>query len=219
MALSEEILNVKWLESSSPSWTRSVLSHDQALKWAKAKVFVYSDSVLCLGMMHESKDGPLPTKKQWESMEKQLNSSGIFSQDFSSFPVLQEIQKGLARKNIKPEEFRDRIIFMSTFDDIDWTKTGKDGICISNSESQRIREEILARTLNFSRSWVGMRSGMNIFLLSKGEWAMADKMVQRFKESDHPVFRSISALSRGILKKGRDNIHSNGDSANTELLF
>ena len=118
MELSEEILNVKWLESSSPSWTRSVLSHDQALKWAKAKVFVYSDSVLCLGMMHESKDGPLPTKKQWESMEKQLNSSGIFSQDFSSFLVLQEIQTGLARKNIKPEEFRDRIIFMSTFNDM-----------------------------------------------------------------------------------------------------
>ena len=34
---SEEILNVKPLESSSPSWTRSVLSYDHAIKWAKAK--------------------------------------------------------------------------------------------------------------------------------------------------------------------------------------
>ena len=46
-------------------------------------------------------------------------------------------------------------------------------------------------------------------------------MVQRFKESGHPVFRSTSAFSRGILKqdKGKRTIHFNGDSMNTELLF
>ena len=55
-----------------------------------------------------------------ESMEKQLNSSGIFS----SLQILQEIQRDLKRKNIEPEEFTDRIVFMSTFNDIDWTKKG-----------------------------------------------------------------------------------------------
>ena len=29
-------------------WKRSTLCHDQVVKWAKAKVHVYSDSVLCL---------------------------------------------------------------------------------------------------------------------------------------------------------------------------
>ena len=53
---SEEIRNVKSLESSSPSRTRSVLSHDQAIKWTKAKVRVYSDSVPCVGQMNESKE-------------------------------------------------------------------------------------------------------------------------------------------------------------------
>ena len=53
---SEGILNLKFLESSSPSWTRSVLSHDRAIKWAKAKVCVYADSVPCLGQMNESKE-------------------------------------------------------------------------------------------------------------------------------------------------------------------
>ena len=37
---SEEILNVKTIDSPSPSWTRSVLSHDQAIKWAEAKVLL-----------------------------------------------------------------------------------------------------------------------------------------------------------------------------------
>ena len=39
-------------------------------------------------------------------------------------------------------------------------------------------------------------------------------MVQRFRETGHLVFISISALSRGILKqeKGTTSIHFNGDS-------
>ena len=44
-----EILDVKTIEWTSLSWTRSTLSHDQVMKWTKAKVRVYSDSALCLG--------------------------------------------------------------------------------------------------------------------------------------------------------------------------
>ena len=46
---SEEILIVKCPEYSSPSWARSVFANDQAIMWAKAKVCVYADSVLCVG--------------------------------------------------------------------------------------------------------------------------------------------------------------------------
>ena len=46
-------------------------------------------------------------------------------------------------------------------------------------------------------------------------------MVERFKDTGHPVFRSIGAFSCEILKKknGRDTIHFNADASNTELLF
>ena len=40
---SEEILNVECLRHSSPSWERSMLANDQAIKWAKARVFVFAD--------------------------------------------------------------------------------------------------------------------------------------------------------------------------------
>ena len=46
--------------------------------------------------------------------------------------------------------------------------------------------------------------------LKKGEWdSTADNMVQQFKETGHLVFKSISALSRGILKqkKGKSTVH------------
>ena len=45
---------------------RSVLSHDQAIKWAKAKVCVYADSVLCVGQM---KDSPGATERWKGQME------------------------------------------------------------------------------------------------------------------------------------------------------
>ena len=50
----EETLNVKCLEYSSPSWARSALANDQAIKWTKAKVCVYANSVLCVGQMKDS---------------------------------------------------------------------------------------------------------------------------------------------------------------------
>ena len=43
---SGEILNLRSLEYSSPSRTRSTLVNDEAVKWAKAKAGVYADSVL-----------------------------------------------------------------------------------------------------------------------------------------------------------------------------
>ena len=42
--------------------------------------------------------------------------------------------KDLQDRNIEPEKFEDRIIFMSMFNDIRWTKRGHAEKCISNSE-------------------------------------------------------------------------------------
>ena len=75
---SEEILMVRCLEYSSPSWTRSILATDQAVKWAKSQVCVYTDSVM-----------------QWVSMEKQLNLSGKIFQGFRHCLFLKKSNKTL----------------------------------------------------------------------------------------------------------------------------
>ena len=36
----EEILNVTAIDSASPSWTRSVLSHNQVIQWTKKQKYV-----------------------------------------------------------------------------------------------------------------------------------------------------------------------------------
>ena len=43
-----EIYGISTIEWNTTPWMRSTLLHDRAIKLSKAKVHVYSDSVLCL---------------------------------------------------------------------------------------------------------------------------------------------------------------------------
>ena len=89
-----EIKNVSSIDAASPLWEKSTLLIDQAMKWAKTRVYVYSDSVLCFGKMHDPED----VTKKWEDkcqlrrctilsenckefMESRMTSSGKISQE------------------------------------------------------------------------------------------------------------------------------------------
>ena len=135
---------------------------------------------------------------------------------FTSLQILQVIQNDLQKRNTEPEKITDRIIFISMFNDIDWTRRGNDEVCISNSESQGTRAEILAWTLDVPRSWKWKDV---VWKKAKSpperKWdSVASQMVQRFKETVHPVFTSASALSRGILRvlTGKETTHFNADA-------
>ena len=76
-----------WSRIFTP-WMRSTLLHDKVIKWAKAKVHVYSDPVLCLGKMQEHAEA----KEKWQDQlqyfqqsPNQLSSSGIFSPGHTTF--------------------------------------------------------------------------------------------------------------------------------------
>ena len=139
--------------------------------------------------------------------------------------MLQEILQDLKRKSIEPEELTDRIMFMSMFNDIDRTKKGNDEICISNAHKVK---DYTIRFLQGHWTFPGPGSEKIWYGGSSyppnGEWdSTANEMVQRFRDTGHPVFKikSTSALSRGILKrkKGFETLQFNGDSSHTGLLF
>ena len=142
----EENLNVSTIDNASPSWTRSVLSHDQVIQRTRAEVRVYTDSVLCLGKMNESNDAITRWAGQVE---------------FSSLQILQEIQNDVRKWNVEPGKFTDWIILMSMFNDIDWTRKGNDEMC--NSNSIRTRRNCRRNTGPFS-GLETKRSGMELFL-------------------------------------------------------
>ena len=70
-------------------------------------------------------------------MENQLSSSGIFPKIY----LIADSPKDLQDRNIEPEHAEGRIIFMSTFNDIGWTKKGNEENCISNSEKVKAYAE------------------------------------------------------------------------------
>ena len=138
---------------------------------------------------------------------------------FSSLQMLQKIQDDLRERNVDLEKITVRI-FMSTFNDVDWTRKRWK---LSNSENVKTYAK------NFSqghRTFLGPGDEEKWYGKAKyppeGKWdSVASQVVQRFIATGHPVFKSISALSRGLLKKkyGRDTIHFTADASNTELLF
>ena len=69
----------------------------------------------------------------------------------TSLEILQKIPKDLKDQNIEPEKFEDWIIFMSMFNNIAWTKRGNLERCVSNSENQELRGEILATKQDIPR--------------------------------------------------------------------
>ena len=48
IAGNSEIKNLFPEDSANPSWERSTLPIDQAIEWTKARIYVYSDPVLCM---------------------------------------------------------------------------------------------------------------------------------------------------------------------------
>ena len=65
-----ETLNLSSMIHNFSPWMRSTLCHDQVVKWSKAKVHVYSDSVLCLGNMYERTEANARWKDQLQDFQQ-----------------------------------------------------------------------------------------------------------------------------------------------------
>ena len=124
-------------------------------------------------------------------------------QGLTKLEILHKIQDNLDVRKIIPEQFEDRIIFMSIFNDVDRTKRGNSDECFSNSEQVKNCAKRLPRGhWSFlgpgkKEKWHGTHTHK-----SEGKWnSIAAEMVEHFKESGHPFFRGISALNRGVRKR------------------
>ena len=98
-----------------------MFANDQAVKWAKAKVRVHADSVLCVGQVKDISGATDRWKGQVEDLKKCSSYQDGVGLDgeliefewtvfpgFSSLSLAREIQNDLETKNIKPEDFKVR---------------------------------------------------------------------------------------------------------------
>ena len=141
----------------------------------------------------------------------------------SALQLLHTIQKDLEGKCIIPEIFSDRIICMSIFNDTDLDNKGHEDSCPLTSRTIR---DCASRFKNGRWAFLGLgqeNKWYHDYATSyEGKWDLcASRMVNDFENSGHPVFKAISPLGRGILKRknNRDTIHFNGVYSNIDLLY
>ena len=88
---------MKMIQFASP------LAHDQAIKWSKAEVRVYSDSFLCLGKITD----PADANRRWEGQVKECQETDsykeLFGIDGESIEFEWNIIPGLTSLEILPK--------------------------------------------------------------------------------------------------------------------
>ena len=212
----------------------TTLLHSQACQHANAKIYVFSDSVLCLGKM-----GPNPVES-WEKQIQWYSETNYFSElnridgkpmefEWKIFPglttagILNEIQRNDGRITLCSSRLQGRIIFMSMFNDIVWMrKEIKNYVKIIQKELKNALEDFLA-VIGPSLGLAQKRSGAPPTIPNKRILGSdAQKMMQNFQRPGHPIFRCTSALERGDLRSkggGKKSIHFNVSTQNIELLL
>ena len=145
---SDEIYGVKTI-----SWVYSSLKHlsligdEEVISLSHAKVYVFSDSVLCLGKVHQNPQSNnfREDKLTWFKSSPQYRTLDAIDGEpmefewnifpgFTTLQLSQEVQELFLRLSETQEKFSGRIIFMSMFNDISWGSKDNKKECESNAQ-------------------------------------------------------------------------------------
>ena len=220
------VLNVTPIKWTACSWTRSTLSLEQVITW--------TPSYACENV------------RSFRSSSKMENQGKYFRQSISSRELL-----GIDGETdwVRVEYFARTYVIGDPQEDPErparskhWTrKVWRSNHLHVNVQWHRMdREEIQRNVFQIpNKSRITRRespedtghsfaletisNGMELSVFSpEGKWvSTATQRVERFEETGHPVFKSISAFSRGILKRNNDRntIHFNADAFKNRTLI
>ena len=194
-----------------------------------AKVYVFSDSVLSLGRVHQHlksneawKDriGRIITDQSYRDNDGTSGEPTEFEWNiFPGFTTLQfygKVTDLLSRLGETPETFTGRILFISMFNDISCDKKDNEEECLANVKVV----SILAKKFGIGQwSFIGPGSEKKWYSMEEnspqGIWGhIAEKMLLEFAESGCQIFRATTPLSRCKLKSkkhGKLSIHFAAD--------
>ena len=163
-----DILNVKCQDCTSPSWTRSTLLNDRAIQLTKAKSLrilrfsIVLWKIYIRGDAFEQWRGQLATFRVDNSFNELLGMDGgpkKFEwknfQGFSALQILHRIQHDLKNLRIDPEQFRNRILFVSMFKDIDIYKSGNEG---TRTPTRKDIRQHVSRSVKWYWAFIGRGS-------------------------------------------------------------
>ena len=237
MSEQDEISGVETIGWENHSWKYlSLIGDERVINLQRTEVYVFSDSVLCLGKIHENdqSNGAWEDRLGWfrtsqenrnfdridgEPMEFEVN---IFP-GFNTLQLSEEVKRLLLRLGETPEIFTGRIIFMSMFNDISCGSRDNEKECGSNAQLVSLHAKRFGAG---QRSFLGLGSEKKWYSISEdssqGEWGKMEKMTSKLAESGHPIFRATSPFSRGQLKSkghGQLSIHYCADLETIQTVF
>ena len=236
---SDEVYGVNTANWRDSSWKHlSLVGGEKVINLSHTKVHVFSDSVLCLGKMHQNPQ----SNYAWEDRLMWFRSSSecraldtidgepmefewnIFP-GFTTLQLCYKVQEFLSNRSTEPEDFTGRIIFMSMFNDISWGSKENERECELNAQLV----SMYAKRFSPGKwSFLGPGSEKKKWYSTheykpQGEWdRVAEQMMMEFSESGHPVFRVTSPLSRGMLESkggGKLSTHFCADQGTIETVF
>ena len=233
----EEVYCLDKIEYQRNTWTQLSLINDPVvIGLQNAKVYVFSDSVLCLGKVLQHPEcnqawkdrvAGVRAEKDYSDFDDIKGESAEFEWNiFPGFTTLQlcdKINNLLSSLGQTPETFTGRILFMSMFNDI--SCEGKD------NKQQCLRDADFVKT--FAKrfgigqwSFIGPGSEKKWYPSEnspQGEWdRIAEDMLLEFAKSGHPIFRATTPLSRGKLKskgKGKVSIHFSAEPDTIDTIY
>ena len=233
----EEISCLHKILYGKNSWTQLSLINDPVIiNLQSTKVYVFSDSVLCLGkvLQHpecneawKNRVAGVRAEKSYRDIDAINGESTEFEWNiFPGFTTLQlcdKISDLLSCIGQTPESFTGRILFMSMFNDIFCDRYDKKDECLRNAN---IVKTFAGRFGIGQWSFIGPGSEKKWYSSEnspQGAWDhIAEEMLLQFAESGHPIFRATTPLSRGQLKskgRGKVSIHFTADQDTIYTIY
>ena len=234
----EEIVGVDKINWGKHSWKQlSLIGDETVINLQRAKVYVFSDSVLCLGKIHQHPESNEAWKRriEWTITDQSYRDyDGINGEptefEWNIFPGLTSLQLCgkvtvlLSNLGETPETFTGRILFMSMFNDTSCDGKGNKEECLANAKVV----SIFARKFGIGQwSFIGPGSEKKWYSMEEnspqGIWdCIAEEMLLEFAESGCPIFRATTPLSRRNLKSegyGKLSIHFAADQDTIGTAF
>ena len=226
----DEINGLDKIQWEKYSWTRlSLIGNETVVNRQSTKVYVFSDSVLCLGkvLQHpesneawKNRVAGIRSEESYRDYDAINGESTEFEWNiFPGFTTLQlcdKINDLLSDLGQTPETFTGRILFMSMFNDISCDRKGNKDECLANAGVVKV----LARRFGIGQwSFIGPGSEKKWY---SSERSPQEQMLLEFAESGHPIFCATTPLSRGSLKskgRGKLSIHFAADQDTIDTIY
>ena len=212
----DEINNLETIGWERISWKHlSLIGDETVINLQRTKVYVFSDSVLCLGRMHQHPESNKAWKKkiEWVTTDESYRDyDGINGEptefEWNIFPRFTKLQLCgkvndlLSDLGETPETFTGKILFMSMFNDIFCDRYDNKDECWANAGVVKV---LAKRRGTGQWSFIGPGSEKKWYSIKEdspqGIWdKLAEKILLEFAESGCPIFRATTPLSRGKLK-------------------